>query len=47
MCAVTNQEDYLNNLENPLITDLDTSFEWFEDESQFSAKKVKCFFYLF
>jgi len=35
MCVINHQEDLLNDLENPLITDLNSS-EWFEDESQFS-----------
>jgi len=39
MCAINLQEDFLNDLENPLMTDEDSS-EWFEDESQFSSQEV-------
>jgi len=43
MCAISHQEDFLNDLENPLISDLDSSSsEWFEDESQFSLQQVIC-----
>ena len=48
MCAINLQEDFLNDLENPLMTDEDSS-EWFEDESQFSSQEVNHvhLFYLF
>ena len=43
MCAISNKEDILKDLENPLMIDLDFSSQWFEDESQFSSQKVHCF----
>ena len=42
MCQIAHQENPLNDLENPLLSDLNSS-EWYEDESQFSLHKVTYF----
>jgi len=44
MCQINQQQaDFSHDLENPLLSDLNSS-EWFEDESQFCAQKVNYFF---
>jgi len=39
MCRMTRQEEPLNDLENPLLSERSSS-EWYEDEGQFSLQKV-------